>query len=156
ESFDERRGKIVRVETHFALVYERLFRLKDILDGVFDGDDVFHALGVDEVYHRGERGRLALPYRTHHEEEALRLARKARQYFRQIELCHGADLAQDEAKRYRNGTALKIRVASKAIFFVGFVREINLLSGEEFLEIVARDEHFEKALRVFGGENRLF
>ena len=28
---------------------ERLFRLVDVLDGVFDGDDVFVALSVDVV-----------------------------------------------------------------------------------------------------------
>ena len=52
----QRFGKPVRVGVDFALVDEAALVIVKKLDRVFDGQDVFVAVAIDLVDHRGERG----------------------------------------------------------------------------------------------------
>ena len=47
------------VQADFALLDDRLVVFKDVFDGVFQGDDVFAAVGVDVLDHRGQGGGFA-------------------------------------------------------------------------------------------------
>src|SRR3989344_5368647 len=84
----ERGRKIFRVDTYFALIYERLLRLIDILHRVLDCDDVLHPLDVDELYESGKRRGLSLPHRSDHQEESLGFAGEAGKAVRQIQFLY--------------------------------------------------------------------
>jgi hypothetical protein len=58
ESSAQRRGKVRGVHFHFALIDEAFFVAVQKLDGIFDGDEMVGAIGVDAVDHRGQRGGL--------------------------------------------------------------------------------------------------
>ena len=59
-----------RVAVHLALVHQAVLVHVHELDRVLDGEDVFVALGVDLVDHRGQRRRFARTGRTGHQHQA--------------------------------------------------------------------------------------
>ena len=54
----ERGGKVGGVHFDFALIDKAALVAMEKLDGVFNGDEVIRAIGVDAVNHRGESGGL--------------------------------------------------------------------------------------------------
>ena len=82
----QRALKIFCIDTDFALVDERLFWLKNILDRIFNGDNVFHALLINEFEQGGQSRCLALSYGTHDKKKSLRFTCKTLQNIGQIQL----------------------------------------------------------------------
>ena len=66
------RAEAQRVGVDLALVDETALVRMDVLDRIFDGDDVLAALGVDLVDHRRERRRLAAARRPGDEDQPAR------------------------------------------------------------------------------------
>ena len=64
--------KLFGVAVDFALVDEAVLVRVDVLDGIFNRQDVTVPLGVDLVEHRRQRRRLAAAGRTGDEHEAAR------------------------------------------------------------------------------------
>src|SRR5467141_3988860 len=58
KSSAQRGGKVRGVHFDFALIDEAFFVAVQELDGVFDGDQVVGAIGIDAVDHRRQRGGL--------------------------------------------------------------------------------------------------
>jgi hypothetical protein len=57
------------VHPNLSLADRALFVLVQVLDRVFDGDDILPAMGVDVIDHRGQRRGLAASGRSGHEHE---------------------------------------------------------------------------------------
>ena len=147
EGRGERSRKIFRINTHFALVDEGLFGLKNVLDRVFDRHDMLHPLGVDELDERGKRGRLPLPYRADDKKESLRFAREGCQRLRQVELLYRTNGFRDKTKCDRDGTALEKCIPAKADTIVRLIGKVELLLSEKALFLLGSEKRMEKSAR---------
>ena len=142
KSGDEGIGKALGVDADLALVDDRLFRLKNVLDGVLDSNDVFHPLGIDEIDECRERGRFPLAHRADHDKKSLAAPRKGEKSLRKRELGDRANLLGDEPECNAYGAALVKSIATKANTLFGLIRKIN---GKIFLEtcqLIVLEEHF--------------
>jgi hypothetical protein len=70
EDAAQRLGERVRVEADLTLMYDRLLVPVEILDRVFDRDDVPRIAAVDVVDHRRERRRLPGARGAGHEDDS--------------------------------------------------------------------------------------
>ena len=82
----QRVGEALGVGVHFALVDHAVLVHVHEFDRVFDGQDVFVALGVDLVDHGGQRGGLAGPGRPGHQHQPARLVAQLAHDGRQAQL----------------------------------------------------------------------
>ena len=119
-------GEPVRVAVHLALVDQAALVLVDVLDRILDREDVFAALGVDLVDHRGERRRLAAAGRAGHEHQAARPVGERRENRRQPELAEPLDRFGDDPIHGRNRPALVEDVAAEAREAADAEREVEL------------------------------
>jgi hypothetical protein len=133
--FAQRRPQGVReavgVAVHFALVDEAVLVLVDVLDRVFDRQDVRVALGVDLVEHRGQRRRLAAAGRAGDEHEPARALGQRRQDRRQTQLAERPDGSRDQPVDGADRAALVEHVAAEAREPADAEREVEL---QRFLE----------------------
>ena len=88
----QRVGEALRVAVHLALVDDAVLVLVQVLDRIFDGEDVRVPLGVDLVDHRGQRRRLAAAGRAGDEHETARAFGELGDDAWQRELLEAADL----------------------------------------------------------------
>ena len=87
------RAERTRVRVHFALGDVAAFRLEDILDRIFQRDDMLAPFDIYLLDERGERGRFAAANRAGNENEAVLITREQLEMFRQTELVHRAHAA---------------------------------------------------------------
>ncbi len=109
----QRAGEAERVGVHFALVDQAALVLVDVLDRVFDRDDVLAPLGVDLVEHRGQRRRLAGARGTGHQHQPAGPFCQLRDDGRQPEFVELADPLRDEPVDGGHGAALVEHVAAE-------------------------------------------
>ena len=133
----ERRVKccreVFRVDAHFALVDHRLFRSIDIFNGVFDGDDVFHALGVDEFDQGSQGRRLALPHWSHDEKEPLWFARECFNNFGKIEFFNRTNGLWDETQCDAHRPTLEKCVAAETVAVRRLVCKVYFMFSKKAL-----------------------
>ena len=92
------------VQTNFTLVDHGFLVFIDVLDGIFDGQDMPGFAGVSVVDHGSQGGRFARTGRTDHQDQPPRLHDQVFQDWREIELFHRGDYALDIAN-YHSGVA---------------------------------------------------
>ena len=95
EDVFQRAGERERVAPQLALVDDRLLMMVDVLYGVLDGDDVATLVRVDEIYHRGLRGRLAVTRGPGDEDQSLRPERQLGNDLGQAEFLQGGHLLRN-------------------------------------------------------------
>src|SRR5882724_12085426 len=91
-------GKICRVHFDFALVDETALVAVQKLDGVFDGDQVVGAIGVNAVNHRGKCGGLTGTGCSGDEHQAALLVANLVDHRRKIQLLRSTNLGRNYAK----------------------------------------------------------
>ena len=84
-------GIAAGIGAHLALVDDALVRGIDILNGVFQGNDVGAAGPVDPVQHRGQGGGLAGARLTGDQDDARPVVLEAAHHRRQIQLLQFRD-----------------------------------------------------------------
>ena len=129
---------------------------KNILDWVFDRNDVLHALDIDEIDKRRKRRRLPLPHRAHYQKETLCFAREHQEALGQIEFLHSANLFWNEAHCNPDCAALEERVATETVAVVAVYSKIELLAFLKVLQLSVGDERLEKPKRILRPQDRLF
>ena len=91
----------MRVQTDFALVYQRLLVLVQIFDGILDGEDMAGRSAVAVIDHRRQRGRLARTGGADDQHQPARRHDDVLQRLRQLQFLdagnHAADRADDHA-----------------------------------------------------------
>ena len=127
----ERFGKSMRVGMHLSLIDEAAFVLMDVLDRIFDRENVLVALVVDFVEHGGERGRLAATGWPCHKHEPARPLGQRRQHLRQRQLLEALDLFGNQPVNGAHGAALVEHVGAEPRHPANTEREVEL---EGFLE----------------------
>ena len=142
QSSAQRRRKIRGVHFDFALVDEAALVAVQEFDGVFDGDEVIGAVGVDAVDHRGERGGLTGTGGSRYENQAALLFANLANDVRQIQFFDGADLGGDDAEHHADVAALLENVDAEAAEAGDAVRHIKFGGFLEFL-LLAVGHHAE-------------
>ena len=155
ESGKQRGGEIFRVDADLALVDERLLGLKNVLDGVFYRDDVFHALDVDELNERRQCRRLPLPYRPHDQKESLLFPCEGREDVGKVEVFDAQNLFGDETQYDTDRPALDKSVPAKTEQIRALIGKIQLLVLFELCNERGIDQRLQKPLGILPGENRL-
>ncbi len=150
------RRKILRVHAHFSLLYQRLFRLVYVFNRVFNRENMLHALGIYELNQRREGRRLALPHRTNHQKESLRLTRKSRKHIRQIQFGKRANFSGDKAQSDAHRAALIERVSAKTNSILCLISKIDFLRCFKMFFVFGTHERLEKSERIFVSQNWLF
>jgi hypothetical protein len=84
-----------RVQADFALFDDGLVVLENVFDGVFEGDDVFAAVGVDVFDHGGEGGGFAAAGRAGEQDNAARAFGDLPQLGQQAQFLEGGNLGFD-------------------------------------------------------------
>ncbi len=115
-----------RVSAHLALVDETLLVWVQILDGVFDGDDVFVPLGVDLVNHGGQAGRLARASGSGDQHQSTRLVAQLLNDRRQPQFGEGRYLERNGSKGAAHRPALHEEVCAKASQSAHTERKVQL------------------------------
>ena len=113
------------VEADLAVRDVALVVLVDVLQRVFDGDDVARAGAVDVVDHRREGRRLARAGGSGDENESQALLTKLLQDGRQVQLVQRPDLERDDAHDRGGGAALTVDVHADAALALQFEREVH-------------------------------
>jgi hypothetical protein len=90
----------------------------EVLDRVFDRDDVTGPRHVDRVDHRRHRRRLAGTSGTAEEDETLLESDEFPRRVRQADLVEGGDRALDQPQRDGRQPALEERIATEAMYVV--------------------------------------
>jgi hypothetical protein len=107
-------GEIRGVDFDFALIDETALVTVQELDGVFDGDEVIGAIGVDAVDHGGEGRGFTGTRGAGHEYQSALLFADAIDDRRKIELVGGADFRGNDAKDHADVAALLEHVDAEA------------------------------------------
>src|SRR5262245_38800737 len=124
----------------------------EVLDRVFDREDMNALLAVDLVDDRRQSGRLAGARGPRHEHEAARFVRDLRDDRRQAEFLEREDLERDGTDRSGNGAALQKNVRTEAREVLHPEREIELAILLERDLLLLRHDRITELLRVDGGE----
>ena len=103
---DERPLETQRVEADFALFDDGLFVLENVLDRVFQRDDVALLVFVDVLDHRGQRAGFAAARRARDEDDAALGFRDLAQLLGEIQLFEGRHLRFHVAHRKAEQSAL--------------------------------------------------
>ncbi len=91
---------------HFALGDVAAFRLQDVLDWVFQGDDVLAALPINLLDQSRQGGRFSAADRARDQNQSVLIAGQKFQLLGQTELIHRAHLGVDDAKHEIDPEAL--------------------------------------------------
>jgi len=106
EDGPESRMETFCVLMHLSLIDDAGFVLMSKLNGIFDSYNVFATVGIDSVYHRGQRGRLARSGRSCHQNEAPGFGTQLVHNRGESQLLKSADLIRYEPERSREGPTL--------------------------------------------------
>ena len=124
-------------------------------DGVFDGDDVLGAGGVDAVHHGGQRGRLTGAGDAGDQNQAARHFANLFHDLRQIEFVEGANLGGNDAQHQSHVAALLEDVHTEAAQSGDAVGHVDFRGLFEFL-FLARRHHAERhGQHILGADARL-
>jgi len=102
------------VAADFALVDDRFLVLEQILDRIFQRQDVAGAQFVAVVQHRRDRGRFAGAGSAHDEHQAAFFHDQVGQDRRQAEVCQRRDHGRDKTEHCRDAAALAERRQAEA------------------------------------------
>ena len=149
------RREVQRVGADLALVDDALLVRVEELDRVLDREDVLLALGVDQVDHRGEGGRLARAGRPGDEDEAARLAGELLEHRRQAQRLEALDLGRDVAEGGRDRAALEEAVDAEARHARDRVGEVELLLVLEPLPLRVVEDRVDDLPRLLRAERRV-
>src|ERR1051326_1938764 len=127
------------------------FRLKDVLDRVFEGDDVLAALEIHRLDERGERGRLAAADRAGNEDETVMETGQQFEALGQAELIHRADVSADDAKDDVDPKTLPNDAGAETPEIVG-VGEIDVATLLELCALRLGQETRRQRRRFLGGQ----
>jgi hypothetical protein len=144
----QRQREVLGVSADLALVDDAALVLVEELDRVLDREDVLLALLVDDVHHRGERGRLARAGRAGDEHEPARLARELLQHLGQAQLLELRDAVGDQPEGRGDRTALEEDVDAEAGDAGHGVREVDLLARLEALALIVVEDAVGDVARV--------
>ena len=112
-------------------------------DGVFDGDDVIGARGVDAVDHGRQRGGFARAGRSGHQHQAALLLADLVDDARQVQFLRGANFRRDDAQNHADVAALLEDVDAEAAQARHAIGHIQLGGFLEFL-LLAVGHHAER------------
>ena len=119
--------EIRHVYVDFALMHQRPLRREEILHRVLNGEDMLGAGIVDAVYHRGERGGLALSHGSHAKEESLFSLGEYFKYRGQVELCECADAVRNKSESEGGRSLNAVSVHAEARVRLMGIRKVNRL-----------------------------
>ncbi len=122
-----------------------------VLDGVFDGDDVVAAAGVDVVDEGCHGGCLAAAGGTGEEDEALAALGELGEDGGKVQGVEGGNLGGEEAKAGGEGAALVVDVGAEA-GGVADEAEVEGAGGFELFGLGVGEERKKEVADVFGGE----
>jgi hypothetical protein len=137
----------------FALGDDRLLVLVVVLDRVFDRDDVPLEVHVDVVDHRRQRGRLAGPRRSGHEQQAPRTVAEVARDLREPDLVEAQQPVRDEAERHARPALLVEDAHAKPRLVAEPVGEVGAALLLELLEVPGRRDLLHQGHGVVGLEN---
>jgi hypothetical protein len=123
-----------------------------VFDGVFDGDDVVAAAGVDALDERGHGGGFAASGGAGEEDEALTALGEAGEDGGEIEGFDGGDLRGEETDAGGESAALVVEVGAEAAGGAADETEVERAVGFEFFGLLGGEEREEEIAEVFGGE----
>src|SRR6266568_2943658 len=126
-------GKVGGIHFDFALVDETLLIAVQEFDGVFDGDDVVGALGVEAVDHGGQGGGLTGTGGSGAEHEATLLFANFGDDGGKVELLSGANLGRNDAQDHAYVAPLLEDVDTEAAQTRDAISHIQL---RRFLELL--------------------
>ena len=124
-----------RIAADFALIDEALAVGVDVLNGVFDRDDVFFVGSIEVIDHRGEGRRFARPRRSGDEDEAARQFGKLAQDRGQRQFFERAYFVWNVAKRPCHRSALYEDVSAETSDVFDTERKIELIFGVKSLAL---------------------
>ena len=116
----------VRIGVHLALVHQATLVLMDVLDRIFNRQNVLVALAVDFVQHRREGRRLAAAGRSRYEHQTARPLGQRGQNGRQVEFLERFDRLRNQSIHGAHGAALVEDVRSEARHAADAERKIEL------------------------------
>src|SRR5713226_7276882 len=129
----QRGGKVRGVHFDFALIDEALLIAVEKFDGVFDGDQVFGAVGVDAVDHRRQRGGLTGTGGSGNQHQPALFFANFGDDGGKVQFVRGANFRRDDAQHHADVAALLKDVdaeaaeAGNAIGHIQFRRFLELL-----------------------------
>ena len=123
-----------------------------VLDGIFDGDDVVAAAGVDDVDEGGHGGGFAAAGGAGEQDQALLALHKAGEDGREVEGFEGGDLRREETDAGGERAALIVEVGAEAADGAAEEAEVEGAFGFEFLSVGRGEERQEHGAKFVGGE----
>ena len=143
------------VHADLAVRDHATFVLVDVLDGVFDGDDMAARLLVAIADHRGQRSRLARACAADQDDEAALGEHHLFEDRRQLELLERRDLRVDQADDAPDIALLHESAHAKTADPGRRDREIALLGSVEFLSLSVVHDRAHQRGGLLGGERSL-
>src|SRR6266436_6247118 len=134
----QRGGKVRGVHFDFALIDETLFIAVQELDGVFDGDQVIGAVGIDAVDHRRQRGGFTGTGGARNQHQAALFFANLVDDGGEVQFVGGANFCGNDAQHHPDVAALLENVDAEAaqarnaighIQFRGFLELLLLAVG---------------------------
>jgi hypothetical protein len=119
-------GEAVRVDADFALVHGATVVVEQVLDGVFDGQDMALAVVRPVVDHRGQRGALARTRSADNQQQTAPQQGQVLHDGRQTEGFEVRDGGVDQAGHHRGLAALAIDADAEAADVRRGVGEVGL------------------------------
>ncbi len=147
---EEARG----VEAHLPLADCRQLVLVQNLYRVLDRDDMALTRPVDVVDHGGQRGGLATPGRSCHEDEAALFVGEAPDGLGQAQLAEGPGMRPDQPEDHPDRAALPVAVDPEAPEVRDGVREVGLVRLVEVLPGPRLHDFFGDLHHVFWPDDR--
>src|SRR5712692_3922349 len=141
-------GKVRGVHFDFALVDETLFVAVQEFDGVFDGDQVIGAVGIDAIDHRRECGGLTGTGGSRHEDQAALLLANLVNDSGEVQFFSSANFRGNNAQDHADIAALLKNVDAEAsqagnpVGHVQFRRFLELLLLAVGHHAESHGEHF--------------
>lgn len=148
----ERLGEALRVDADLPLVDDALVRDVNVLDRVFDGDDVLSARGIDHLEYCGKRGAFSVSRRAGDEEEASAVRGNLFEGRWEPEFIECSNAHGDETKRKAESSRLVIGVSAEASFFSRWgperKAEVVLAALSEHFHLLGLQKMIQRILHV--------
>ena len=140
------------IDANFALVEEAFLVFVEVLDGVFERDDMAIVVIVDEVEHACEGGGFARAGRACDQKQATGPGDEAFDSLGHADLLEGEELAWDTAQDHTNGATLLENSDAEAVSIDKFDGEVGAAVLLEFLLVSVRRDGFHQRHGVIGLE----
>ena len=141
------------MRVHFALSHMAAFRAENILDRIFQRDDVIAPSRINFIHQSRQRRRFSRADGARHQHQAIMILREQFQVFRQPDFVHRTDARINNPEHQIDSDAMPHHAGSETPMLI-LIGKIHVATFSELHFLFFREEAHRQPFRVSGSQAR--